>query len=144
MLLPAVALAQPPEPGAHMDPQQFFEQSKKMMLPMIEESLPVMRKARRCLQAAENREDLQACGEIMAQLQEKMQARMGPPPGMPEGREPPMRDPKDIEWNEETKKNTLLFLDRSILVGSAMQTCFNQSSSMEQMQQCMQAKKPKP
>jgi hypothetical protein len=127
-----------------MDPQQFFDQSKKMMLPTIEESLPVMHEARRCLQAAENQEDLQACGEIMAQLQEKMQARMGPPPGMPEDQEPPMRDPKDIEWNEETKKNTLLFLDRSILVGSAMQECFNQSSSMEQMQQCMQAKKPKP
>jgi hypothetical protein len=144
MLLPALALAQPPGQGVQMDPQQFFDQSKKMMLPAIAESLPVMQEARRCLQAAESQEDLQACGEIMAQLQEKMQARMGLPSGLSEGQEPPMRNSKDIEWNEETKKNALMFLNHSILVGSAMQECFNQSSGVEQMQQCMQAKKPKP
>ncbi|MGD8907731.1 MAG: hypothetical protein PVI92_00180 [Chromatiales bacterium] len=142
LLLPALALAQQSGPGAQMDHQQFFDQSKKMMLPAIEESLPLMREARRCLQAAENQEDLQACGEIMGQLQEKMQART--PSGVPEGQESPMTEPKDIEWDEETKRSALLFLERSILVGSAMQECFNQSSGMEQMQQCMQAKKPKP
>jgi hypothetical protein len=127
-----------------MDPQQFFEQSKKMMLPMIEESLPVMKEARSCLQAAQSKDDLQVCTELMAALQKKMQARMGPAMGMPEGEQPPVKDAKEVEWNEATKKNMLMFLDRSILVGSAMQECLTQSSGMGQMQQCMESKRPNP
>jgi hypothetical protein len=143
LLFPAIALAEPSGPVGQIDPQQIFEQSKQMMLPMIEESLPVMKEARSCLEAAQSKDDLKACSELMAELQRKMSSRMGPAMGLSESKEPSMRQPVDIEWNEEVKKNMLIYLDRSILVGTAMQECLNQSSGMEQMQQCMEAKRPK-
>ncbi len=149
LMLPALALAQPPgQPMPQMDPQQFFEQSKKMMLPMVEDSLPTMREARACLEKADDQAAFDECSKIMAELQKKMQARMGPLHGMPEdqqppqGAEPPMQEPKQIEWNEQTKKNMLQFLDRSILMGDAMKDCLQKSGNLEQMQQCMQAKRP--
>ncbi len=150
LMLPALAMAQPPgQPMPQMDPQQIFEQSKKMMLPMVEESLPTMREARACLEKAEDQADFEGCAKIMEELQKKLHARMGPMPDMPEGQqppqgaEPPKPEQKPIEWNDQTKKNMLQFLDRSILMGDAMKDCLQKSGSMDQMQQCMQAKRPK-
>ncbi|MCU7813093.1 MAG: hypothetical protein KZQ77_17955 [Candidatus Thiodiazotropha sp. (ex Notomyrtea botanica)] len=138
LLIPSLAMAQPPT--GQMDPQQIFEQSKQMMLPMMEESLPAMKEAKACLQKADDQSSFESCAEIMADLDKKMRARMG---AMPGNQDQPMKDPKDIEWNAETKKNMLHFLDRSILIGTAMSDCFKQSSSMEQMQKCSQASMPK-
>ena len=142
LLLPTLALAQPP--ASQMDPQQFFEQTKQMMLPMMQETLPAMREARGCLQAANDQAAFEECAQIMVELDKKMRKRMGPAPGMPQGEEPPMKDPKDIEWTEEAKSNMLQFLDRSITIGSAMSDCLTQSGTMEQMQQCMQSNQPRP
>jgi hypothetical protein len=139
LLIPVVALAQPP--AGHIDPQQIFEQSKKMMLPIMEETLPTMREARSCLQGAEDQAAFEKCAEVMVALDKKMRERMGPATS---AKTPPMSNPKDIEWNAETKEKMLKFLDNSITVGTAMSDCLNQSTGMEQMQQCMQAKKAKP
>lgn len=142
LLLPALALAQQTTPQRGQ--QQFYEQTKKMMLPMIQESLPAMREARSCLRAAVDQVAFEKCAGIMQELDEKMRARLGPAPDMQDGQAPPVKDPKEIEWNAETKKNMLQYLDHSITVGNAMSDCLNQSGTMQQMQQCMQSKKPKP
>ncbi len=142
LLWPALALAQPP--GGQMDQQQMFDQTKKMMLSMTEETLPVMRESQTCLKAADDQAAFEKCAQIMVELNKKMMARMGPAHGMPEGQAPEMKDPSEIEWNEETKGNMLKFLDRSIMVGTAMQDCLKQSGNLQQMQQCMQSKKPTP
>lgn len=142
LLLPGLALAQPP--GHQMDPQQFFEQTKTMMLGMMDETLPAMREAQGCLKGADDQGAFEECAEIMVELDKKMRARMGPVTGMGEQQAPPMKDPSEVEWNAETKKNTLMFLERSIAIGGAMQDCLKQSGTMEQMQQCMQAKQPQP
>jgi hypothetical protein len=143
LLLPAMALAQPQ--GGQMDPQQFFEQTKQMMLPMMEESLPVMKEARGCLSKADDQSAFEDCAEIMAELDKKMRARAQAmlPPGMQPREQPSMKDPKEIEWNDKTKKEMLGFLDQSITVGEAMTKCFKQSSTVEQMQQCSMAAMPK-
>ncbi|MEJ2454984.1 MAG: hypothetical protein P8103_12610 [Candidatus Thiodiazotropha sp.] len=142
LLLPMLASAQPP--AQQMDPQQFFEQTKQMMLPMMQETLPAMREARSCLQAADDQAAFEDCAEIMVELDKKMRARVGPAHGMQGAEAPPMKDPKEIEWNAETKKNMLQYLDHSITIGSAMSDCLNQSGTVEQMQQCMQSKRPTP
>jgi hypothetical protein len=143
LLFPVMALAQPP--AGQMDQQQFFEQSKQMLLPMMEESLPVMKEARGCLAKADDQSAFEDCAEIMAELDKKMRARMEAmmPPGMQPRHESPVKDPKEIEWNEKTKKEMLGFLDQSISVGQAMSDCFRKSTTVEQMQQCSVAVMPK-
>jgi hypothetical protein len=142
LLWPALALAQPP--GGQMDEQQMFEQSKKMMLSMASESLPAMREAQGCLKGADSQGEFEKCAQIMVELNKKMMARLGPMQGNNPGHQPKMKDPSEIEWNEETKTNMLKYLDQSITVGSAMQDCLNTSSALQQLQQCMQSKKPTP
>lgn len=144
LLLPAVVLAQQPGPGPQKDPQQFFEMSKKMMLPLIEEQLPVMHETRSCLQAADDQGQMEACAKIMDEYEKKLRAQMKAAPGMPAGQAPPAKDRQEIVWNAERKQKMLQFLDRSILFGKAMQACFSQSGTPDQMDRCMQAKKPKP
>ena len=145
LLLPSIAFAQQPAPppGEQMDPQQFFEQSKRTMLPMMEKSLPAMQETKACLGKAEDEAAFKKCVAIMTDLEKEMQAKMGPVPGMPGGQPPQMKEPKEIEFNAENKKNMLMFLDRSIAVGSALQKCFSSSDTVEQMRSCMQAAKPK-
>jgi hypothetical protein len=142
LLLPALALAQPS--AGQMDQQQMFDQTKKMMLSMTEETLPAMQESYSCLKAADDQAAFEECAQIMIELNKKMMARMGPMHGAPEGQAPQMKDPSEIEWNQETKDNMLKFLDRSIMVGTAMQDCLKQSSDLQQMQQCMQSKRPTP
>jgi hypothetical protein len=142
LLLPGLALAQPP--AGQMDQQQMFNQSKTMMLSMTQETLPVMQESYACLKAANDQAAFEKCAQIMMELNKKMMARMGPTHGAPEGQAPQMRDPSEIEWNEETKANMLKHLDRSILVGTAMQDCLKQSNDPQQMKQCMDSKKPTP
>jgi hypothetical protein len=36
------------------------------------------------------------------------------------------------------------FLERSIMIGTAMQSCFTQSTTVDQMRSCMEAARPKP
>jgi hypothetical protein len=138
LLLPTVALAQPPAP--QMDSKLFFEEAKKMMQPMVQESLPAMRKTRACMEGADDQTAFEKCAEIMIEMEKKMRAQM---PSMPQGRGPVTTDPKDVKWNKVTKARTLKSLDRSIAMGDAMSDCLNNSTSMEQYQQCVEAKKSK-
>lgn len=141
LLVPTLAMAQPP--AMQMDPQQFFEQSKAKMQPMMEESLPAMKETLTCMQKAEDQAAYETCAELMAALDKKMRAKMGMPANMPEKSQSAMKDPKGLEWNEENKQKMLMFLERSIAVGTAMNDCFNKSTTMDQMQQCIQASKAK-
>ncbi|MEW8551731.1 MAG: tRNA methyltransferase, partial [Candidatus Thiodiazotropha endolucinida] len=50
LLLPSLALAQPP--GGQIHQQQFFEQSKEKMLPMMSKSIPAIKQTKRCLETA--------------------------------------------------------------------------------------------
>jgi len=142
MLLPTVALAQPPAP--QMDSKLFFEEAKKMMRPMMEESLPAMRQTRACMENADDQATFEKCAAIMVEVEKKVRAQMGPGARMPKGQGPVPTDPKDVKWNKITKARTLKSLDRSIAMGDAMNDCMNQSTSMEQYQQCVQAKQSKP
>jgi hypothetical protein len=149
LLLPTLAFAQPPAtnaqpPAAKMDPQQFFEQSKARMQPIMAESLPAMKKTLACMQKAEDQGAYEKCAEIMSELDKKMREKMGMPADMPAGHSEKMKDPKELEWNAENKKKMLMFLEHSITVGTAMNDCFDKSTTMDQMQQCIQASKAKP
>ncbi|MES9969841.1 MAG: hypothetical protein ABW092_07375 [Candidatus Thiodiazotropha sp.] len=142
LLLPSLVMAQPP--GTEMDQQQFFEQSKQKMLPMMEKSIPAMQETKRCLQKADDQASFEKCAEIMTAMEKEIKERMGPVPGMPENKQHSTKKPQDIKFTPEIKQNMLKFLERSITVGSAMQKCFKQSAKVEQMQSCMQAARPKP
>ncbi|MCU7921849.1 MAG: hypothetical protein KZQ88_04050 [Candidatus Thiodiazotropha sp. (ex Dulcina madagascariensis)] len=142
LLLPSLLFAQQPPPGGNVDPQQFFEESKQKMLPMMEKSLPAMQQTKACLEKAEDQAAFEKCTEIMTAMEKEIREKMGPMPGMPEG-QATSKGPKDIVFNAEVKKGMMQFLDRSIMIGSAMKKCFSESASMEQMQHCMQASKPK-
>ncbi|MBT2969326.1 MAG: hypothetical protein KME56_18590 [Candidatus Thiodiazotropha sp. (ex Ctena orbiculata)] len=141
LLLPSLAVAQPP--GAQMDPQQFFEQSKQKMLPMMDKSVPAMKETKSCLEKAEDQAAFEKCSEIMIAMEKEIKEKMGPVPGMPEGPKGPTKGPKDIQFTPEAKQNMLQFLDRSIMIGMAMQKCFTQSDTADEMQRCMQAARPK-
>jgi hypothetical protein len=148
LLLPTLAFAQPPATNAHppaatMDPQQFFEQSKARMQPMMAESLPAMKKTLACMQKADDQAAYEKCAEIMSALDKQMREKMGMPADMPTGDSEKMKDPKELEWNAENKKKLLMFLEHSIAVGTAMNDCFNKSTTMEQMQQCVGGGKAK-
>ncbi|MES9990324.1 MAG: hypothetical protein ABW098_00105 [Candidatus Thiodiazotropha sp.] len=141
LLLPSLAVAQPPE--SHRDPQKFFEQSKQKMLPMMEKSIPAMKKTKSCLQKAEDQAAFEKCSEIMVAMEKEIKEKMGPIPGVPEDQKGPTKGPKDIKFSPETKQNMLTFLERSIMIGTAMQKCFTASTTADQMQSCMQAARPK-
>jgi hypothetical protein len=140
LLVPSLVIAQ--SPSTQVDQQKFFEESKQRMLSMMEKSIPAMKKTKSCLEKADNQAAFETCTEIMITMEKEIKARMGPVPSMPEGQPAPTKSPKDIEFTPETKKNMMLFLDRSIMIGSAMQTCFTQSSTADQMHSCMQAARP--
>jgi hypothetical protein len=142
LLSPVLALAQPP--AANIDPQAIYEQSKAAMLPMMEQSLPGMNAVRDCLQGAEDKAAFEKCTALMAELDNKLRNMAGQVTGIPTDKMPQTKDPKEIEWSPETKQNMLKYLDRTIAMGTIMSGCFKQSASMQEMQQCMQANKPKP
>jgi hypothetical protein len=142
LLMPSLVLAQPP--GAQVDEQTFFEESKQRMLPMMEKSIPAMKKTKSCLEKADSQAAFEKCAEIMTAMEKEIKERMGPIPGMPEGEQAPAKSPKDIEFTPETKINMMKFLERSIMIGTAMQSCFTQSAKADQMRSCMEAARPKP
>ncbi|MEW8683763.1 MAG: hypothetical protein AB2536_17830 [Candidatus Thiodiazotropha endolucinida] len=142
LLLPSLALAQPP--GGQIDQQQFFEQSKEKMLPMMAKSIPAMKQTKSCLEKANDQAAFEKCAEIMTAMEKEIKERLGPVPGVPKGQQQPTKTPKDIKFTPEAKKNMMKFLERSIMIGTAMQKCFTDSSTVDQMQGCMQAARPKP
>ena len=101
LLTPALALAQPPATAPKMDPNQYFEKSKQMMLPMMEASLPALQEVKRCVEAAQDKEAFDRCTELMTALDQKMRSMAGDAAGAAEQKAPAMKDPKQIEWSEE-------------------------------------------
>lgn len=142
LLMPSLVLAQPQ--GGEVDQQKFFEESKQRMLPMMEKSIPAMKKTRECLEKADNQAAFEKCAEIMTAMEKEIKERMGPIPGTPEGQQAPENRPKDIEFTPTTKNNMMKFLARSIMIGTAMQHCFSQSATADQMRSCMEAARPRP
>jgi hypothetical protein len=141
LLLPSLAIAQ--QPGSQVDQQQFFEESKQKMLPMMEQSIPAMKKTMSCLEKVNDQAGFEKCNEIMIAMEKEVKERLGPVPGMPEDQQVPTKSPKDINFSPEVKNNMMKFLERSIMIGTVMQKCFNQSSTADQMRSCMQAARPK-
>jgi hypothetical protein len=140
LLVPTLALAQPPgQGGEQMDPQQHFEQSKKAMLPVIDQSIPAMQETKTCLDQAKDQAGFQKCVDIMISLEQEMQAKMG----RGGGANTQTKTPQKIEFNEQNRQNMQKFLDQSILVGQALKKCFNSSQSPDQMSSCMEAANPK-
>ena len=135
LLVPVVALAQAPNPG--MDRGQVLEQMKRVMLPMMEQSLPEMDKTRQCVQESGNTAELNKCAEIMQEFQKKMMAGMAPPPGADAKMPPPQKAP-EIEWSQEKRDEILQGLDISIKQATAMTGCLRSSETPEQMDSCMQ------
>jgi hypothetical protein len=140
LLLPSLAMAQ--QPGLQVDQQQFFEESKRKMLPMMEKSIPAMKQTKSCLEKVNDQTGFDKCNEIMMAMEKEIKERMGPVPGMPEDQQAPTKSPKDIKYSPEVSNNMMKFLERSIMIGAAMQKCFTQSSTADQMRSCMQAAKP--
>ena len=48
-------------PAMNMDPQAFFEQSKAVMMPMMEQSLPGLNAVKECVQGAEDKAAFEKC-----------------------------------------------------------------------------------
>jgi hypothetical protein len=141
LFIPSLVLAQAPESAA--DQQKYFEESKQRMLPMMKKSIPAMQNTRLCLEKADNQAAFEKCSEIMTAMEKEIEEEIGPLPGMPQGEQVPKNSPEDIEFTPETKSNMIKFLDRSIMIGTAMQDCFNQSTTADQMRGCMEAARPK-
>ena len=137
LLLPFVALAQAPQ--GEVDEAQMVEQMKKMMLPMMEKSIPAMEKTRACIQASDNTADLKACAEIMRAFQKEMTAMMGGPEASPHG-SGPMDEELDIEWSQELKTEMLAGLEQSIKATKVAKGCMESSSSGDEMRTCMEQK----
>ncbi|MET0090193.1 MAG: hypothetical protein ABW068_09290 [Candidatus Thiodiazotropha sp.] len=142
LLLPGLAFAQQPSPGQGqpIDSQQYFEMSKKMMLPAIEKSLPVLQETQGCLTQATDVGSFQKCVDILNDLEQQMRAQMGAPPNAPDSQQPAS---KTIEYTEQNKSNMLKFVNQSIAAGQAMKQCFDSSATGEQMDSCMKAAKSK-
>jgi len=136
-LLKLLALAQTPQ--GEVDEAQKIEQMKKMMLPMMEKSIPAMEKTRACIQASGNTADLKACAEIMRAFRKEMAAMMSRPADSPH--EPgPMDEELDIEWSQELKTEMLAGLEQSIKATKAARGCMESSSSGDEMRTCMEQK----
>ena len=137
LLLPFVALAETPK--GEVDEAQKIEQMKKMMLPMMEKSIPAMEKTRACIQASGNTADLKDCSEIMRAFQNEMAAMMGRPEASPHG-PGPMDEELDIEWSQELKTEMLAGLEQSIKATKAAKGCMESSASGDEMRSCMEQK----
>ncbi len=141
VLLPTLAFAAPQEEMKGPS----FEQFKQTMQPAIEQSLPDMKKGRACISKAESKEDVEACMKAMAEMARKAKKKLGMPEDMPKGgpsEEEISKAKKDFEWNEETKSQMLMHMDRSIQQNGAMLECLGKSKTGEEMTSCMQKIKP--
>ena len=140
LILPTLVMAQAPE-GQMQAPS--FQQIKQSMLPVIEESLPGMKKARACLSKADALPDVEKCMKTMAEMAQATQKKLG----MPAGQKPSAdigKPPEGFEWNAETKKNMLSNIDRSIEQNSVMLECMKKSNSNDEMNECMSSKMSPP
>ena len=134
ILIPLTAVAQ--QPGGQMDQQQYFEQMKQMMLPMIEKSIPVMEEARRCVESSGNSDQLNKCVTMMADFQKEMMAMMGAPAQGQKGA-PPEPEVPQLEWSESLQAEIIRDLGESLKGTLTTRKCLTSSASPKAMEACM-------
>jgi hypothetical protein len=80
------------------------------------------------------------CVEILTNLEKTVQAKMGLKPGGQAGGAPGQSSvlSKDVQFTETNKENMLKYLNQSISVVQMTKQCYSSSSTMEQVQGCMQ------
>lgn len=131
LLVPVLAFAQAPQ--GQFDEQQMFEQIKKMMLPVMNKSLPVMQKIKSCIEQSQSSQDLDKCVDIMMTFQQEMAATMGE--GNPGQSAVPERP--QLEWSRELKAEMLNDIGKSIQDTTATKACLESSASGTEMDACM-------
>jgi hypothetical protein len=139
LLLPSLALAQPPAPQGQSQQPPDFNAFKQSMQPVIEKSLPAMKETRECVSKAQTQEDVKKCMQAMAKkaqaIKEELAGSSDTPPVA-------SKVPDDFKWDPETKKLMLQNMDRSIKMNTSMQECLGKSSTREEMGECMRSKMP--
>jgi hypothetical protein len=142
MLLPTLAMAQPPQ--AQTQPPTF-EEYKKAMQPAVDQSLPIMRETRACLDKATSKEATEQCMITNAEKVIALQQKLGSPAAAePQDPQQLGRFPEGFEWNEDVKKKMLQNMDRAIEFNTAKQECFKTSNTKEEMGECLRNKMPAP
>jgi hypothetical protein len=140
MFLPALAMAQPPEAQTQMP---TFDEYKQAMQPAVDESLPIMRDTRTCLDKASNKEAAEQCmitnAEKVIALQQKLGGSAAAAPQDPQKMG---KFPDGFEWNDEVKQKLLQNMDRAIEFNTAKQACLKVSNTKEEMGDCMRSKMP--
>ena len=146
LFLPAIALAQDPAPAQGTQTQApSFEEYKKVMQPAVEESLPIMRETRACLDKATTKEATEQCMITNAEKVIALQQKLGAPTSAaPQDPHELGKFPAGIEWNEELKQKMLQNMDRAIVFNEAKQECLKSSNTKEQMAECLRDKMPAP
>lgn len=144
MFLPALAMAQQPPSGTQTQPQPpTFEEYKQAMQPAIEQSLPIMRETRDCLEKADTKEATEQCMVTNAEKVISLQQKLGAPTTeAPQDPQEMGKLPEDFEWNDEVKKKLLENMDRAIEFNTIKQECLGGSDTKEEMGTCMRSKMP--
>jgi hypothetical protein len=141
LFLPGLALAQPQQAQQPLS----FEEYKKAMQPAIEESLPVMRATRACLDEAATKEASEQCMITNAEKVIALQKKLGSPAAAePQDPQEMGKFPEGFAWNEDVKKKMLQNMDRAIEFNTIKQECLTSSNTKEEMGECMRSKMPAP
>ena len=148
LFLPTLVLAQAPENQAQ--PQQTphpqpvsFEQYKKSMQPIVEQSLPLMRETRECVSKATTQEATEECMLTNTKKVFAMQEKMGGPTAQTQ--QDPVKlskFPEGFEWNLEANQKILHNMDNAIQRNTIALECMSVSNSREEMANCMRSKMP--
>ncbi|RLJ15721.1 hypothetical protein DJ030_17750 [bacterium endosymbiont of Escarpia laminata] len=137
LLLPAMVFAQSPQ--GQMDREQMFKMAKQRMLPVMETSIPAMKKTLTCLEGTSSKDDLMKCVAIMTEAREQAMRSIGGGKESSHGKPPLAPDPKDIEWSPEMKVQMVKDLKLSIKRSEAIKGCLGKSASSAEMDSCMQS-----
>jgi hypothetical protein len=147
IFLPTLAMAQSPQAQPPQDQTKpiTFEEYKKAMQPAIDQSLPIMRETRACLDRAATKEAAEQCmvtnAEKVISLQQKLGGSAAAEPQDPKEMG---KFPEGFEWNEEVKTKILQNMDRAIEFNTAKQECLQGSATKEAMGECMRSMMPAP
>lgn len=132
LMVPLIAFAQQPPPG-QMDKEQYFQQMKQMMLPMMEKSLPAMEETRSCVEKSGDSAQLNGCVAMAAEFQKEMMAAMGAPADAAQA----MPETPKLEWSESLRAEIVRDLAESIRGTTITRECLVSSQDSGAMEACM-------